>query len=259
MNDSASSFELSLITVCYNSKPTIERTIHSVLEQKTANIEYIIIDGGSIDGTQEIVHSFGDKIDVFISEPDRGISDGFNKGIALAKGKIIALVNSDDTLLPGTVQRVLDYFQRHPDCQVLHGDLLLYNGDILVKRLVPAGRWWYPWRLVLFNHPATFVKKSVYDTFGLFSLNYRIAMDVEIFLRWFKAGVRINYLPEALVAMYYGGVSNSRPYDGYREAQCAFIQHGYPLVVVYLLYVAKCLLHHIGCIHASLLVFLKSR
>lgn len=249
--------QISIVTICYNSSVTIGRTIRSVLDQKQTGVEYIVIDAGSTDGTQEIISSFGSEIDIFVSEPDNGISDGFNKGISLARGELVGLINSDDCLLPGAVQKVLDYFRDHPGCQVVHGDLLLYSGEQLVKKVVPAGRWWYPWRLVLFNHPATFVRKSVYNAFGLFSLEYRIAMDVEIYLRWLTSGIRIDYLPEPLVAMYYGGVSDRRPYDGYREARHAYLEHGYPPLPVWFLYVTKCLLHCVGKIHASLLVQVK--
>lgn len=249
---------ISIVTICYNSRVTIERTISSVLDQKQPGIEYIIVDAGSTDGTQEIVRSFGSKIDVFVSEPDRGISDGFNKGISLSKGEFVGLINSDDCLLPGALEKVLLYFRDNPGCQVLHGDLLLYSGVRLVKRVIPAGQWWYPWRLVLFNHPATFVRKTVYENYGLFALEYRIAMDVEIYLRWLKSGVRIDYLPEPLSVMHYGGVSDKRPYDGYREACRAFLEHGYPSATVWLLYFAKCLLHRIGKIHAALLAYVKS-
>jgi glycosyltransferase involved in cell wall biosynthesis len=228
-----------------------------VIDQKTANIEYIVIDGGSTDGTQEIVNRFADGVDLFISEQDNGISDGFNKGISLAKGEIIGLINSDDTLLPGALQQVGDFFLTKPEMQVAHGDLLLYSGDHLVKKVVPAGRWWYPWRLVLFNHPATFVRKSVYNSYGLFSLQYRIAMDVEIYLRWVVSGVRIGYLPEPLAVMHYGGTSDRHPYDGYREVRRAYLEHGYPAMPVWLLYVAKCLLHQVGKCHASVLAYLK--
>jgi len=249
---------ISIITVCLNSSSSIERTIQSVLAQKLDGVEYIIIDGDSSDGTQKIVCSYGSEVDIFVSEPDKGISDAFNKGIFLANGAIIGLINSDDSLLPGSLQKILDFFQKYPDAQIVHGDLLLYSGSLLVKQITPARRWWYPWRLVLFNHPATFVRKAVYETYGFFSLEYRIAMDVDIFLRWITSGVTINYLPEPLVAMHYGGLSDRRPYDGYREARRAFIEHGFPVLPVWLLYIAKCLLHRVGKIHASLLTYLRN-
>lgn len=249
---------ISIITVCLNSKTTIERTIQSVIDQKRDYVEYIIIDGGSSDGTQEVVRHYGCGVDIFVSESDGGIADGFNKGISMAHGVIIGLVNSDDHLLPGSLQKVVDFFQRNPGSQVVHGDLLLYSGDILVKQVTPTGRWWYPWRLVLFNHPATFVKSAVYDKFGLFSLEYRIAMDIDMFLRWVTAGVKIDYLPEPLVAMHYGGMSDRQPFEGYREAKRAFIENGFPALPVSLLYICKCLLHRVGKIHAALLAYLRN-
>lgn len=249
---------ITIITVCLNSRSTIDQTIKSVLSQKQVGVEYIIIDGGSTDGTQEIVRSFGSGIDVFVSEPDGGIADGFNKGIALSSGAIIGLINSDDRLLPGSLQKVIKFFQSNTDSQVVHGDLLLYSGDRLVKQVTPAGRWWYPWRLVLFNHPATFVKKSVYDRYGLFLTKYRIAMDIDMFLRWVTAGVRIDYLSSPLVAMHYGGLSDRRPFEGYREAKRAFIENGFPVLPVSMLYACKCLLHRVGKFHAALLAYLRN-
>lgn len=249
---------ISIITVCLNSKPTIDRTIQSVLDQKHDGIEYIIIDGGSSDGTQEIILSYGNGVDIFVSEPDGGIADGFNKGISLAHGTIIGLINSDDRLLPGSLEKIIGFFQRNPKTQVVHGDLLLYSGDRFVKQVKPAGRWWYPWRLVLFNHPATFVRRAVYDQFGLFSSKYRIAMDIDIFVRWVNAGVRIDYLPMPLVAMHYGGLSDRQPYDGYREAKCAFIENGFPVLPVRVLFAYKCLLHRVGKVHAALLAYLRN-
>lgn len=248
---------ISIITVCLNSKGTIERTIRSVIAEKDDALEYIVVDGGSTDGTQDIVSRYGSSIDLFVSEPDDGISDGFNKGISRARGRIIGLINSDDALLPGTIKKVRDYFTGNPGVQVVHGDLLLYSNERFVKRVVPAGNWWHPWRLVLFNHPATFVQKDVYTQYGLFKAEYRIAMDVEIYLRWIRAGVRISYMDKPLVAMHYGGVSDRRPYNGYREARRAYIEHKFPLLTVNLLYLVKCALHRAGKLHASLLAYLK--
>lgn len=255
-----SSHEVSftVVTVCLNSRHTIARTIQSVLDQKTADVEYIVVDGGSADGTQEVVRAFGDSIDTFISEPDNGIADAFNKGISMSHGTIISLINSDDRLLPGALQQVRDYFIHNPESQVVHAEILLHHGDQLVKRVTPAGRWWYPWRLVLFNHPATFVKRSVYEVHGMFSTDFRIAMDIDIFTRWSTAGVKIDYMPTPLVAMHYGGVSDRHPFAGYKEAMTAFIRNGYPIVPVFFLYATKCLLHRVGKLHAALLAYLRN-
>ncbi|MBJ6724079.1 glycosyltransferase family 2 protein [Geomesophilobacter sediminis] len=229
----------SVVTVCRNSAETVRQTVESVLAEIRAQDEYLVIDGGSTDGTLDILRSFGSGIDQLISEPDGGIADAFNKGIRLAKGEIIALVNSDDRLLPGAFRRVAEFYEAHPKVDVVHGDVLLHEAGC-VKRLKPSGCWWYPWRLVLFNHPATFVRRSVYEAHGLFDPTLSIAMDVDIFLRWSRAGVAIAYLAEPLVAMHAGGVSGRCATEGFRQARDLFIRHGYSPILAQLQYAGKC-------------------
>jgi glycosyltransferase involved in cell wall biosynthesis len=221
----------SIITICLNSSKTIRETINSVLSQELDGPrEYIVVDGNSSDGTRDIVRSYGDSIDKFISEPDDGISDAFNKGIAMATGDIVGIINSDDVLLPGAMRKVSDFLAAHPEIEVIHGDVMLYEGSCLIKRVKPAGRWWYPWRLVLYNHPATFVRRDVYERYGIFDISYDIAMDVEIFLRWLRKGVRIGYLPIPLVAVQAGGLSGRHPFHGYREAKRALSANRFPSI-----------------------------
>jgi len=229
---------LSLVTVCRNSSATIKKTIESVLAQKDAGVEYLVVDGLSTDGTQEIVRSYR-GIDRFISEPDGGIADAFNKGIRMASGEIIGLINSDDQLCPAALATVRRYFADSPETDVLHGDVLLVEGERVIKRLQPPRRWWYPWRLVLFNHPATFVRRRVYEERGLFDTRYRIAMDVEIFLRWLANGVKVRYLPQVLVHMQAGGVSGQQAILGYREARDAALQHGFSPFLAQLQFMGK--------------------
>ena len=234
---------ISIITVCLNSAKSIGMTIESILSQGREELECIIIDGDSKDGTQEIVRSFGEGIDIFVSEPDEGISDAFNKGISLCSGQIIGIINSGDVLLPGTIDRVVSFFAENPRAEVVHGDVLLYENDTVIKRIKPAARWWLPWRLVLFNHPATFVRRKVYERYDTFSKRYRIAMDVEIYLRWIRSGIDIQYLPEALVGMAAGGVSGRHARLGYSEVRRAFIEKGFPKIVIDVLYMAKLIAH----------------
>jgi len=222
-----------------NSNSSISQTISSVLGQHQRGLEYIIVDGSSTDGTQETVKSFGNAVDVFISEPDRGIADAFNKGILHSSGVLVGLINADDCLLPGAIEKVITYFATHPDVDVLHGDVLLYDGAQLIKRIQPAGRWWYPWRLVIFNHPATFVRRSVYEKCGFFDTGYKIAMDVEIFLRWMRKGICIAYVPDVFVAMQAGGVSGRSAFGGYREVKRAFSTYGFPSLVVTIQFICK--------------------
>lgn len=230
---------ISIITVCRNSSTTIGKTIESILSQRFEGMEYIIIDGASTDGTQNIIRSYGSGVDIFISEPDKGIAEAFNKGIALSSGEIIGIINSDDRLLTGALQKVRDFFAHNRDVEVLHADVLLYDGECLVKQMKPAGRWWYPWRLVLFNHPATFVKRAVYEKHGMFDPSYRIAMDVEIFLRWKRMGLTITYLPEPLVKMQIGGMSGRHAFKGYREVRRAMILKGLPVFLVNVLFLTR--------------------
>lgn len=229
---------ISLVTVCRNGAATISKTIESVVTQKGDWLEYLIIDGASTDGTQDIVRSY-QQIDQFVSEPDQGIADAFNKGISMAAGEIVGFINADDQLLPGALDKVRDFFSAHPDIDVLHGDVLLHEGTLMIKRVRPAGRWWYPWRLVLFNHPATFVRREVYERCGLFDTSYAIAMDVEIFLRWLRKGVNIAYLPDPLVAMQAGGLSGRCAFQGYREVKRALVANRFPVLPANIQYFAK--------------------
>jgi GT2 family glycosyltransferase len=115
----------------------------------------------------------------------------------------------------------------------------------VLKRVRPAGCWWYPWRLVLFNHPTTFVRRSVYEQYGLFDLSYRIAMDVEIFLRWRAHGVRIKYLPEVFVNMKCGGVSGKFAEEGFFESRKALLKYRYSALLVNLQLAGRLLVNRI--------------
>ncbi len=251
-----SNIPITIVTVCHNADATIAGTIESVSSQEYTDLEYIIIDGASTDSTPDIVRSFGSVIDIFISEPDSGIVDAFNKGISRASGEIIGLINADDKMLPGTLNKVCDFFSRNPDIDVVHGDVFLCKGEQVLKRVRPAGRWWYPWRLVLFNHPATFVRRSVYEQYGLFDTSYRIAMDVEMFLRWSSKGVTIKYLPEAFVNMKCGGVSGQCAEEGFREARRAFLRYEFSPFLVNLQFVCKLLGNRILLVGTKLMVHL---
>jgi glycosyltransferase involved in cell wall biosynthesis len=223
---------ISIVTVCLNCEKTIAKTIESVREQKLREVEYIIIDGDSHDKTRDIIRTYGDVIDVFVSEQDKGISDAFNKGIAKSTGEIVGLLNADDQFLPGTIDKVLDFFRHNSDTDILHGDVLLYERERLVKRIRPARFWWLPWRLVLFSHPATFVRKAVYERWGGYRNDYRIAMDVERFAFWEKKGCHISHLPVPLARMASGGMSGRSGYLAVSEKRRALLDHGYNRLLV---------------------------
>lgn len=223
---------ISIVTICRNAEATIASTIESVRDQKFPLVEYIVVDGASTDATANIVNSFGSIVDIFVSEPDDGIADAFNKGIALASGAIIGFINADDQLLPGTLAKVAEYFAAYPEIEVLHGDVLLYNGNNYLKKVAPASYWWCPWRLVLVNHPATFVRGSLYSRCGLFDVSFHYAMDDELYLRWKRNNAIIHYLSEPLVRMQAGGASGRNTTSVFIEKRRALLKYGYPRFLV---------------------------
>ena len=206
--------KISIITVAFNSVKTIQDTIESILLQDYKNIEYIIIDAGSSDGTVEIIKSFGDKITYFISESDNGIYDGMNKGIKAASGDLIGILNSDD-FYPNNfiLSNVAKTFVNN-QCDAVYGDLV-YVRDYDKNKIV---RYWQAgdysalkikngWML---PHPTFFVKKSIYDRFGLYNTELKSAADYEMILKLlYKQNISVKYIPMILVNMRMGGASNS--------------------------------------------------
>ncbi len=207
--------KVSVITVCYNSADTIRDTIESVISQTYPNIEYIVIDGASKDKTIDIVREYEDQIAIVRSEPDKGIYDAMNKGIELATGEIIGILNSDDFYeYPEAVSEIVATFQAHPESDLVFGDVVFVRPENLkrVTRLYRSDRF-KPWKLRfgwMPPHPATFIKKSAYQEAGPYSLEYRIAADYEMLVRLFivhkKKASRIN---KTIVRMRSGGASTS--------------------------------------------------
>ncbi|MEK7149424.1 MAG: glycosyltransferase family 2 protein [Patescibacteria group bacterium] len=204
--------KISIITVCYNSAKTIKQAIKSVLSQTYSNIEYIVIDGGSTDGTLEIINKYRDKIAKFVSEPDKGIYDAMNKGLKLATGDIIGILNSDDFYTDEFVlEKVAKKFEEtNSDC--LWGDLVYVDRNNIGKIIrfwksseYREGKFkmgWHP------PHPTFFARKEIYNKYGLFNLNFKIAADIEIMLRFLeKFKISSAYIPEILIKMRTGGTS----------------------------------------------------
>lgn len=199
--------KVSIITVCYNSFKTIRKTIECVINQTYKNIEYIIIDGNSDDGTQDIIKSYKNQIAFWSSEPDSGIYDAMNKGIQAATGKIIGIINSDDWYSLETVEKIVSCFKLS-DAEVIYGDILqVYpNNQIIQSKLENLSNLNYK---MVIPHPAVFVKKEVYKRLGSFNLKYKIAADYELMLRFYKAGVRFKYINTELAYFRIGGTSYS--------------------------------------------------
>jgi glycosyltransferase involved in cell wall biosynthesis len=206
--------KISVITPTYNSASTLARTIDSVVAQKYPDLEYIIIDGASTDNTKEIVTSYQNKEDIkFISEPDNGIYDAMNKGVRLATGDIIGILNSDDFYDNNEVLKTIAIAFEDNKIDAVYGDIKYFGEDInKVTRYWQAGEytdakfnngWMVP-------HPTLFVRKSVYDKCGLFNTDLKLAADYEFILRLLKIhGVNMKYIPMTFVRMYNGGTSGS--------------------------------------------------
>ncbi len=207
--------KISIITVSYNSSATITDTIESVINQTFPNIEYIIVDGNSNDGTQEIVKSYGNKIATFISESDKGIYDAMNKGIQLATGDIVGILNSDDVYAAANVlEKVATCFAINANAEICYGDLNYVQSKNLnaITRIWKAGAnnsksFHYGW---MPPHPTVFVRKEVYNKVGPFSIQLKSASDYEMMLRMFvKHQCKAVYIPFLLVKMRTGGMSNA--------------------------------------------------
>lgn len=206
--------KISLITVSWNNAGVIRTCLDSVAGQDHPDMEYIVIDGASTDGTQDIVRSYGDLVDYFVSESDKGIYDAMNKGVALATGEVIGLINSDDMLAhEGVLSRVAKEFEEK-DCEAIFGDVVYVDPTDLEKtvRYYP-GKGFRPSMMKQGNmppHPSFYVKKELYEKFGLYDTKFRITADFELMVRMFlNGGISYSYIPEVLVKMRTGGASTS--------------------------------------------------
>lgn len=222
--------KLSVITVCFNSAACIGRTVRSVLLQEDCDFEYIIVDGGSTDGTVDLIRDFAasDPRISWISEPDRGISDAFNKGVVQASGELLGIINADDEYTPGALCAVAREYSVHPECDVFHGNMLRQDGDTPLYVLTPAETDQRIWRQMPLNHPATFVTKRAYEKVGAFDVHLKVAMDYDLVLRLFQAGCRFCYIRKTLAVMRYGGASDDRFIAGLRESMEITSRLGYP-------------------------------
>jgi len=208
---------ISVITVSYNSAETIGETLESLMAQTSDDFESIVVDGHSTDGTVEVVNRYDQTVDTFISEPDRGIYDAMNKGIVLARGKYLAFLNSDDAYFPDTVALVKE-FAESTHAAIVYGNIRKersLKGETLFRVERPDLRRMTETMGIF--HPATFVKKELFDQFGLYDLRFRQASDYHWLLRAYLAGVQFGYLDAPLARFRIGGVS-SFSCESYREA-----------------------------------------
>jgi glycosyltransferase involved in cell wall biosynthesis len=207
--------KISIITVSFNSSQTITDTINSVLAQTYSEIEYIVVDGSSSDNTIEIVMKFEPLFAgrmKWISEPDKGLYHAMNKGIRMATGDVIGIINSDDLFCDNrAVEKVIRVFEQNKTLDSVYADLYYVaqnDTDKIVRRWRTGEQrkfkfGWHP------AHPTFYVKREVYEKFGLFNLDFKLAADFEIMLRFLeKYKISCLYLKEPLVKMRLGGETN---------------------------------------------------
>ena len=235
--------KISVITVTYNSDKTLKDTIESVLKQTYKDIEYIIIDGLSSDKTVDIIRQYEPKFKnrlKWISEKDNGLYDAMNKGIKLATGDVVALLNSDDVFAENTaVEKIVNCFDAHKEADAVYANLYLVSQNDISKivRNYVCGKQrsfrygWHP------AHPTFYVRKEIYKKYELFDLNFEFAADFELMLRLIeKHNIRLVYMNDSLVKMRLGGktsksLTNIR--KGNIECYYAFKKNGIPVSFLY--------------------------
>jgi glycosyltransferase involved in cell wall biosynthesis len=228
--------KISIITVAFNSAETIRDTIESVLTQVHPQIEYIVIDGDSQDATPEIVRSYGARISRFISEPDRGIYDAMNKGLALSTGDVVGFLNSDDMLLDQDSIAAIAAGFDSTQVDAVYGDILMVDPlQVLLVR-----RYWRPGtyqsgacaRGWMAPHPTLYVRRDLLQSSGGFNLDYRLQSDFDLELRLFECmKMRARYLPRTLVRMRMGGATTGSLRNiirGNLEAAKSAQRNGFP-------------------------------
>ncbi len=205
--------KISVVTAVYNNRGTVAAALESALQQTHDDVELVVIDGGSTDGTLAVLQAYADRIAVLVSEPDSGIYDALNKGIRLAGGEVVGFLHSDDLYADAeALRRVARAFAEN-EVAAVYGDLLYVRKEApdRVVRTWRAGqfapsrlaRGWMP------PHPTFYARREVYAELGGFDTSFRIAADYDCMLRFLgREGVRVGYIPHVLVKMRVGGASN---------------------------------------------------
>lgn len=230
--------KISIITVCYNAEKTIEKTIFSVFNQTVPIHEYIVVDGGSTDKTMNIVKSYSKKfkqagtIYRFQSEKDEGISDAFNKGIYMATGDLIGLVNADDELIRDTSEVLQKVYSEDIDIYygnciwVDAGNKLNFISKPKVKNPDCLGALLYEMVMI---HPSTFITSHAYKKVGGYNISFRFCMDQELLYKMYCSGLEFYYIDKELTIFKAGGISDTNPREVFREASRIAIFAGEPI------------------------------
>lgn len=232
---------ISIVTVCYNSEKTIKDTIESVLNQTYTNIEYIMIDGASKDSTVEIIKSYEEKakekgiIYRWISEPDKGIYDAMNKGIEMASGELIGIINSDDWYETTALASILNNYENN---SIIHCNINIIYGEKITK-LQPSfirNNNKLKQTMCIF-HPTCFISREVYNKIGLYNLNYKLSSDYDLLLRAFLSGVKFIYLDKTISNMRMLGASDINAKEALKEAMLVRNRNGINPILSFIYYI----------------------
>ena len=207
--------KISLITACFKSAGTLRTALDSVLEQKGVDLDYIVVDGGSDDGTVELLKEYEAKFAGrmrWISEKDRGMYDAINKGIKMATGDVVGILNADDMLeSPDTLAHVAECFDCEDHIDALYADIRFVKGDLNTTCRYYSAKHWKPWMFQwgkMPPHPSVYIRRELFEKFGLYKLGYDIAADYELLIRYLRvARIKSRYLNESIVRMRMGGKS----------------------------------------------------
>jgi len=199
---------VSIITVSYNSAETIRDTIESVRRQTYPHIEYIVVDGGSTDGTVDILKENEEAIDHWVSESDEGIYDAMNKGIRKSNGYIIGILNSDDWYEPDTVESVVRVFEDHDGVDIVHGAMKLWSEKGETDGYYGKKSDTSPLLTAPYNHPTCFVRRNVYKDIGLFDVTIPTAADYDFMLQCVQSRHRAKYIDRVLTNFRQGGATS---------------------------------------------------
>lgn len=218
--------KFSIITISFNAASTIENTIKSVYNQDFSDFEYILVDGGSTDGTVNIIKKYQElfkKRNIqyrFISESDSGISDAFNKGIKMAVGEYVGIINAGDELCNDILSKINCLIE--PSADIVYGNVRWVDIDrnYTYVRKSKASKLKYLKYDMVIMHPSVFVKREVYEKCGTFDLNYKYCMDQELLARFlYKEKKNFMYIDTEIAKMISGGVSDSRVWEVLSEAR----------------------------------------
>jgi glycosyltransferase involved in cell wall biosynthesis len=195
--------KVSIVTISFNQAKFVERTILSVLEQDYPNVEYIVVDPGSTDGSRDIIERYSSRISKIILDPDKGPADGLNNGFNAATGEVFGFLNADDVLLPGSLRRVAEFFDRQPKCDLVLGNGNVIDGEDNLLRHVStrpftAHRYFHDG--VRFIQQSTFFRREAFNQLGGFNIENRTCWDGELFVGMVKQGATVEYVNEDLAA-----------------------------------------------------------